>query len=135
MDNSKFSEETTVSGFFTKIVSLMFICSVFTSGVDASSLQAGSGTGVSQEKAGVSGEAYLESSILSSSGSVTVFGNTIPGARLEVKHPSGTTYQTIADATGHFKLKGLPLMDKGDIIDIISSAQDLKISEHLQYNR
>lgn len=135
MDNKNISEETTVNGFFTKIVSLMFICSVFTTGVDASSAQVRADTGIPQEKAAVTGEAYLESNILSSSGSIAVFGNTIPGARLQVKHPSGNTYQTIADTTGHFKLKGLPLMTKGDMIDIVASVQDLKISEHLCYNR
>lgn len=134
MDNQKISQGTAINGFFTKIVSLMFICSVFSGGIDASSAQAGKTPGMTHGKAGVT-DVYLDSSILSSNGSATVFGNTIPEAQLEVKHPSGTTYRTVADAAGHFKIKGLPVLNKGDIIDIIASAQDLKISEHLQYNR
>ncbi|CAM4362813.1 carboxypeptidase-like regulatory domain-containing protein [Lacicoccus alkaliphilus] len=134
MDDQKFPQGTTINGFFTKIVSLMFICSAFASGVDAASAQAGKADGMTHEKVGAA-DVYLDSSILSSNGSATVFGSTIPGAHLEVKHPSGTTYRTIADATGHFKISGLPSMNTGDTIDIIASAQDLKISEHLQYDR
>ncbi len=135
MNHKNFSEETVINGFFTKIVSLMFVCSVFISGVDVSSAQIRTENGNTQEKSGAPGEVYLESNILQSSDSVTIFGQTLPGAHLEVRYPSGITYEAVADSNGHFKLKALPLMNKGDVVDIIASIQDLKISEHLRYNR
>lgn len=136
MNNPNTTDDININGFFTKIVSLMFICSVFVSSVDVVPAQARVEPGDAEEKTGiVLDEVYLESSIVSTSEATSIFGSTFPEAEVEVTYPDGGTYTTTADAGGYYKLNGLPLMNEGESIDITASKGELKMSEHLQLNR
>lgn len=136
MNNPNTTDDININGFFTKIVSLMFICSVFVSSVDVVPAQAREDLGASGEEANiVLDEVYLESSIVSTSETTSIFGNTLPEAEVEVTNSDGMTYKTTSDASGYYKLNNLPLMNEGDFIDITASAGEVKMSEHLQMDR
>ena len=136
MNNRNTEDDININGFFTKIVSLMFICSVFVSSVDVVPAQARVDSDAAGERSNiVLDEVYLESSIVPSSETASVFGSTLPEAEVEVTYPDGRTYTTIADAGGYYELNSLPLMDAGDSIDITASTGEVKMSEHLQLNR
>ena len=136
MNNRHTTGDNDINGFFTKIVSMMFICSVFVSSVDVMPAQARVDSDAAIEKSDiVLDEVYLESSIVSTSETTSIFGSTLPEAELEVTYPDGQTYTATADATGYFNLSGLPLMNEGDSVDITASTGTVKMSEHLQLNR
>ena len=85
MNNRHTTDDNDINGFFTKIVSLMFICSVFVSSVDGMPAQARVDTDAASEKADiVLDQVYLESNIVSSTEYTSIFGSTLPGAQLEV---------------------------------------------------
>lgn len=134
MNNPNYTDNININGFFTKIVSLMFICSVFVSSVDVMPAQARVDADAGKSNI-VLDEVYLESNIVSSSEYTSIFGSTLPEAQLEVAYPDGDIYMTTADTGGYFNLNGLPLMNAGDSIDITASKGDVKMSEHLQLNR
>lgn len=136
MNNRHTTDDNDINGFFTKIVSLMVICSVFVSSVDAMPAQARVYTDAPSEKADIIlDEVYLESNIVSLSGYTSIFGSTLPEAALEVTYPDGGTHTATADVTGYFNLSGLPLMNAGDSVDITASTGNVKMSEHLQLGR
>ncbi len=136
MNNQNNVDDISINGFFTKIVSLMFICSVFVSSVDVVPAQARVDSDAGGERSNIIlDEVYLESSIVSSSETSSVFGSTLPEAEVAVTYPDGGTYSTKADADGYYELNNLPLMNEGDAIDITASTGGVKMSEHLQLNR
>lgn len=135
MNNRNAQDDSSINGFFTKIVSLMFVCSVFVSSADVAPAQARVDSDAAGEKENiVLDEVYLESNIVSSE-YTSVFGSTLPNAQIEVIYPDGRTFTTTADAGGHYNLNGLPLLEEGDAVDITASAGKVKMSEHLQLNR
>jgi len=135
MKNMNTTDDININGFFTKIVSLMFICSVFASSVDVVPAQARVGADAAGKKANiVLDEVYLESSVIPSE-YTSVFGTTLPNAEIEVTYPDGRTFITTADAAGHYNFKGLPLLNEGDAVDITASTGEVRMSEHLQLNR
>ncbi|WP_052255007.1 carboxypeptidase-like regulatory domain-containing protein [Salinicoccus sp. YB14-2] len=136
MNNQNNVDDISINGFFTKIVSLMFICSVFVSSVDVVPAQARVDSDAGGERSNIIlDEVYLESSIVSSSETSSVFGSTLPEAEVAVTYHDGGTYSTKADADGYYELNNLPLMNEGDAIDITASTGGVKMSEHLQLNR
>lgn len=135
MNKMNTADDININGFFTKIVSLMFICSVFASSADIVPAQARVDSNAAGEKANiVLDEVYLESSVISSE-YTSIFGSTLPNAEVEVSYPDGSTFTTTADTGGHYNFKGLPLLNEGDAVDITASTGEVKMSEHLQLDR
>lgn len=93
MNNPNNTDDININGFFTKIVSLMFICSVFVSSVDVMPAQARVDADADAGKSNiVLDEVYLESNIVSSPEYTSIFGSTLPEAQLEVTYPDGDIY-------------------------------------------
>lgn len=128
------TESHSFNGFFTKIVSVMFIFSVFANTVDATTTPP-----ARMEPAPVShvqnmelGEPYLETNVVSG-GTTSIFGKTVPHAEVMAALPGNETFTTLADGKGDFEMQNLPELIDGDNIDIESFLGEKIIGEYMTY--